>query len=225
MSDAIPTPNAVTQREPSCPWWEVEQAGLSDVARRRRDEIMDAAEAVIAGQGIDKLSLSQIEERADMSRGQLTYYFPTRESILLAVYDRMLRRMIREFLAGDGPKPMTGQAWECCQFALRKHLEPGEVGGGKELFSLLFTFLAQMGHRPDYQNKLAELYRGWREHIAADVAQSVTEPRPVQPKIAASLIQAILQGLEIQLMIDPEAFDRSAMLDACTRLLAPVFKT
>jgi hypothetical protein len=24
-------------------------------------------------------------------------------------------------------------------------------------------------------------------------------------------------------MIDPEAFDRAAMLDACTRLMAPVF--
>jgi len=55
---------------------------------------MDAAEAIIAGQGIHRLSLGQIEKRAGMSRGQLTYYFPTKESILLAVFDRMLRRMI-----------------------------------------------------------------------------------------------------------------------------------
>ena len=54
---------------------------------------MDAAEAVISEHGIDELSLARIEKRAGMSRGQLTYYFPTRESILLAVYDRMLRRM------------------------------------------------------------------------------------------------------------------------------------
>jgi AcrR family transcriptional regulator len=223
MSDQLPAQND-SQSEASCPWWEAEQDGLSEVAKRRRDEIMDAAEAIIAGQGIDRLSLSQIETRANMSRGQLTYYFPTRESILLAVYERMLRRMIRAFLAGEGPKPMTGRAWECFQFALNRHLEPAGAGEGKELFSLLFTFLAQMSHRTDYRNKLAELYRGWREHIAADVAQSVTEPRPVPPRIAASLIQAILQGLEIQLMVDPEAFDRAAMLDACKQLFAPVFK-
>ena len=80
-----------------------------------------------------------------------------------------------------------------------------------------------MGHRPDYRDKLAEMYRGWREHIAADVASSVPEPRRVNPRVAASMVQALVQGLEIQLMIDPEAFDRAAMLDACTRLMAPVF--
>src|SRR5580700_463582 len=112
----------MVQAEPMCLGWESEPTGLSDVARRRREEVMDAAEAVIAGQGIDQLSLAKIEERAGMSRGQLTYYFPTKESILLAVHERMLRRMIREFKAADGPKPMTGQAWGCFKNALSGHL-------------------------------------------------------------------------------------------------------
>jgi AcrR family transcriptional regulator len=222
MTEPIP-PAAEPLPGPPCPGWDAEGPELSDVARRRRDEIMDAAEAIIAGHGIDELSLAKIEQRAGMSRGQLTYYFPRREQILLAVYERMLRRMIREVLAGDGPKPMTGRAWDCFRHALGAHLEPGGPKRGRELFSLLYTFLAQMGHRPDYREKLAEMYRGWRGHIAADVAGSVPEPRPVPPVILASLIQALLQGLEIQLMIDPEAFDREAMLDACARLLAPAF--
>jgi AcrR family transcriptional regulator len=208
---------------PPCAFGGDEPPGLSDTARRRREEIMDAAEAVISEYGIDELSLAKIEARADMSRGQLTYYFPTRESILLAVYDRMLRRMIRDVLTGDGPKPMTGRARDCFRFALERHLEPGGHERGKELFSLLCTFLARIHHRPDYRAKLSEMYRGWRGHIAADVADSVPEPHPIPPVIAASVIQALLQGLEIQLMIDPEAFDRTAMFDACCRLLAPVF--
>ncbi len=223
MSDpSVPPGNP--QAGPPCPGWDDEPPGLTEVARRRRDEIMDAAEAVIAGHGIDKLSLSQIEDRAGMSRGQLTYYFKTREAILLAVYQRMLRRMIREFLADEGPKPMTGRAWDCFRHALGKHLEPGRVERAKELFSLLYTFLAQMGYRPDYRNKLADMYRGWRDHIATDVEQSVPEPRPIAPLIAASLIQAVIQGLEIQLTIDPEAFDRTAMAEACSQLFAPVFR-
>ena len=141
-----------------------------------------------------------------MSRGQLTYYFPTKESILLAVYERMLRRMIREVMAGDGPKPMTGRARDCFQHALAGHLglEPAHaIERKKELFSLLYTFLAQMGHREDYRNKLSEMYRGWREHIAADVADTVREPRPMDPLIAASLLQALVHGLSVQLMVDP----------------------
>jgi AcrR family transcriptional regulator len=224
MSEQLPRPNDPPPGAAACPAWAADPPGISDVARRRRGEILDAAEAIIAGHGIDRLSLSQIEDRAGMSRGQLTYYFKTKESILLAVYQRMLGRMIREFLTGDGPKPMTGRAWDCAKFAISKHLEPGGPERGKELFSLLYTFLAQMGHRPDYRDKLAVMYRDWRGHLTADIAGSVAEPRPVPPVILASVLQALVQGLEIQLMIDPEAFDRTAMFEACVRLLAPVFR-
>lgn len=227
LSDRVVSPAEKSTNGSFCPGWDETPPGLSEIARRRRDEIMDASEAIIAGEGIHKLSLAQVEERAGMSRGQLTYYFPTKESILLAVYERMLRRMIREVMTGDGPKPMAGQAGECFQHALAGHLglDPkNPPDRKKDLFSLLYTFLAQMGHREDYRNKLSEMYRGWREYIATDVAHSVPEPRPLEPRIAASLFQAIIHGLTMQLMVDPEAFDRQAMYDACARLFAPVFR-
>src|ERR1700722_13312935 len=189
----INVPNS-ERSAPLCLSWECEPAGLSEVAKRRRDEVMDAAEAIIAGQGIDQLSLAKIEERAGMSRGQLTYYVPTKESILLAVHERMLRRMIREFLASDGPKPMTGQAWGCFKNALSGHLGLNPLNPfvrGKDLFSLLYTFLAQMGHREDYRNRLSEMSRTRQGMIATDFAQSVPEPRMVSPEIAAGLIQAL----------------------------------
>jgi AcrR family transcriptional regulator len=200
--------------------------GLSEVARARREQILDAAEAIIAGHGIQELSLKKIEDQANpkMSRGQLTYYFPTKESILLAVYDRMLRRMIREAMRGDGPKPMTGRAWECFQHGLKRHLEPDwPPPAGKDLFSLLFTFLAQMGHRDDYRKRLSQWYAHWRSFIAADVAGSVPEPRPVSPRVLAALVQALFHGLDVQLMMDPDAFDRQEMFAACVQLLAPLF--
>ncbi len=198
--------------------------GLSDIALARREQILEAAEAIITGHGIQKLSLGQIEDRAGMSRGQLTYYFPTKESILLAVHDRMLRRMIREALADDGPKPMTGRAWECIQHGLQKHLGPDwPPPGGQELFSLLFTFLAQMGHRDDYRTRLSQWYAMWRTFLATDIAGSVPEPQLASPQVIAALIQALFHGLDVQLMMDPAAFDRQEMFAACVKLLGPLF--
>jgi AcrR family transcriptional regulator len=202
----------------------VDGVGLSDIAQLRRDQVMDAAEAIIAGEGIHRLSLARIEDRAGMSRGQLTYYFPTKESILLAVFDRMLRRMIAQALRGDGPKPMTGRAWDCFRYVLGRNLDPDGFPGKQDLFSLYYTFLAQMGHREDYRARLSELERERREFIAADIAASVPEPRPVPPRVAASLVHALIQGLSIQLAVDPDAFDREEMFAACVRLIAPLFK-
>src|SRR6478735_3775984 len=74
-----------------------------DVASVRREQIIDAAASVIATQGIQKLSLSAIEAETGMSRGQLTYYFPFKEDILLAVFDRMVRRMQERVGTADDP--------------------------------------------------------------------------------------------------------------------------
>lgn len=198
--------------------------GLSEIALARREQILDAAEIIIAGHGIQKLSLGRIEEQAGMSRGQLTYYFPTKESILLAVHDRMLRRMIRELRSADGPKPMTGHAWECFQHGLRRHLEPDwPPPAAKNLLSLLFTFVAQMGHREEYRKRLAQWYSEWRMFIAADVAGSVPEPRRASPRVAAALVQALFHGLDVQLMMDPDAFDREEMFGTVAELLYPLF--
>ena len=62
----------------------------SAVARKRRDEIVTAAADIISTQGLHRLSLAKIERKTGMARGQLTYYFRTKEDILLAVFDRML---------------------------------------------------------------------------------------------------------------------------------------
>lgn len=221
MSEPLPT-NPCEGTHPTCGLSDPVE-GLSEIALKRREQILDAAEAIITGHGIQKLSLGQIEDRAGMSRGQLTYYFPTKESILLAVHDRMLRRMIRDLQAADGPKPMTGKAWEFVQHALGKHLGADwPPPGGKELFSLLFTFLAQMGHRDAYRERLAQWYRDWRTFIATDVAGSVPEPT-VSPTVVAGLIQALFHGLDVQLMMDPNAFDRQEMFAVCVKLLAPLF--
>ena len=158
-----------------------------------------------------------------MSRGQLTYYFKTKDSILLAVYQRMLGRMIREFLTGDGPKPMTGRAWDCTRGMIGQALQP--AGPDKlAFFSLIHTFLAQTAYRDDFRRKIAEAHAGWRGHVAADYAGSVAKP-PVPPEIAASIVMALVQGLGGQLAVDPKAFDRKQMLSAVQTLLAPLFET
>ena len=68
---------------------------LGEIGKRRREQIIEAAVAIIAEEGIQNLSLSAIEDRSDMSRGQLTYYFPAKEDILLAVFDHMIEVMTR----------------------------------------------------------------------------------------------------------------------------------
>lgn len=200
----------------------------SEVARRRREEILTAAEAIIASEGLPRLSLGQIEKRTGMSRGQLTYYFPTKEAILLAVFDRMLARMIADKLASaeqsGGPRPGTKSAWDCLTHAFTVGLSAPELFSEKnrDLFALVHTFLAQIGHREDFRTKLAAANAEWRRFLATDFAESGIDPA-VKPDIVASIVMALMRGLTDQLAVDPNAFDRTEMAATCLKLLAPVF--
>src|SRR4051812_27232076 len=112
-----------------------------EIGKRRREEIIEAAVAIIAEQGLPHLSLSAIEEKAGMSRGQLTYYFPTKEDILLAVFDRLIDMMHRRAQAGEDPPgcALPGGGWERISAFLRCFLlQPPEAA---EFHALQYTFL------------------------------------------------------------------------------------
>ena len=195
---------------------------FSEVARQRRDAVIDASIDIISTQGIHRLSLGNIEKRVKMKRGHLTYYFPTKEAILLAVLDRMIERMIEQVMTGDGPKPMTGRMWECVGHMFDENLRPPDANK-RAFLSLIHTFHAQAGFREDVRKKLADQHAGWRAMLTADYATSVPEPHPHPPAVVATLLMALVQGLGGQLAVDPNAFDRDRVRAAVVQLLAPLF--
>lgn len=195
-------------------------APRSDIARIRRDQIVAAAMAVIAGQGIARLSLSEIEKKVGMSRGQLMYYFRTKEDILLGVFDRVIQMMCERHEGGD--PPFDRMAW---LDVFRRLLgvvmrQPPEEPAFP---ALQYTFLSQIGHRPDFRERLAGLYEHWRGRGAAHLAEELKgrpPARPVNPRAVSTLMQALLHGLAMQTAADPDAVNADEMTELCLDLLA-----
>ncbi len=193
-----------------------------EVGPARRAQIVEAAIAVIAEQGIQNLSLSAIEKKAGMARGHLTYYFPAKEKILLAVFDHLLdliyQRVGTPCGEGHWVEEESGAEWVRHLLALvllRPPMAP-------EFPCLQYTFLSQIGHRDDFRKRLASLYEEWRGRLASGVErdrQKSAEPAGADPRLLASLVQAMLHGLSMQLAADPGAFDREAMFRLCLDVL------
>jgi AcrR family transcriptional regulator len=192
-----------------------------DVGKRRRQQVIDAAVAVIAEKGIQHLSLSAIEKKTKMSRGQLTYYFHAKEDILLAVFDHLIDQMQKEHQSGQPPDvSVCGVGWEKMKalltfFVLHPPAAP-------EFHALQYTFLSQIVFRDDFRQRLASLYEYWRGLGSADFAHDLPAPpgRPVvSPRTLASFIQALLHGFAIQRVADPSAFDPQEMLTLTLHLL------
>jgi AcrR family transcriptional regulator len=196
-----------------------------DIGKRRREQIVEAAVAIITEEGLDHLSLSAIEQKAGMTRGQLTYYFPAKEEILLAAFDRFLDLMRRRARGPDGQTPpcaMGSTGWQRLrQFLTFFLLTPPEM---PEFHALQYTFLSQISHREDFRRRLASLYDEWRTHMANDIAADLAarEAPKVSPRALATFVQALLHGLAMQRAADAGAYDRQEMLDLCLSVLGNV---
>src|SRR5215831_16497701 len=110
-----------------------------DIASIRREQIVEAAVAVITEQGLQNLSLSEIEQKAGMSRGQLTYYFPTKEDILLAVFDRLVVLIHERVGSPAGQSCAQSTGWDWVQHLLERLLCQPPVS--PEFGCLQYTFL------------------------------------------------------------------------------------
>src|ERR1700730_8048126 len=115
-----------------------------EVGKIRREQIVEAAGGGSRERGLPNLSLSAIEKRAGMSRGQLTYYFAAKEDILLAVFDRLLLLMHQRASGAEGGAPcaFAGVGWERVRHFLTVFLlDPPPA---PEFHSLQYTFLSQI---------------------------------------------------------------------------------
>lgn len=181
------------------------------IASIRKSEIVDAAIAVIARKGLQGLSLSEIEKLASMSRGQLTYYFPSKESIFLAVFDRVLEYMDKE--VSGFVSDHTGRAkgkfdgWQKVSTLVDHVIQKQPLS--ETFHALQFTFLSQISHREDFKKRLSDLYEGWRSEMAQDLGAKNKNDGKFRD--FATLVQAILHGLIIQRAADPKSFDPKSM--------------
>ncbi len=201
--------------------WRFMKNGRVNIGSIRRTEIVDAAAAVISEQGIQNLSLSEIESKVGMSRGQLMYYFKTKEDILLAVFDRMLQLMCEQHGEAGPELPLERTDWlDVVRYLLDMILQ--DPPAHPEFHALQYTFLSQISHRKDFRCKLADLYEEWRRDMAERLKRNMRQRpslRKARPRAMATLVQAILHGLAMQKAADPDAIDSREIMHLCLDML------
>jgi len=187
-----------------------------DVGAIRRAQIVDAACRVIQHKGIQGASLSEIEQEAGISRGVLTYHFPTKESILLAVFDETMTRIKA---VGDADMATAASGWERLERGLDFMIN--RKPANDEVDSLNYTFLAQISHREDFRARLAVEYVEIRKMIARDLSERAREAglTPGELEALAAIVHGVLSGLNMQINVDPQALDRAELIRSLKAML------
>jgi AcrR family transcriptional regulator len=127
-----------------------------------RDRLLDAAESVVAREGVGNLTLEAVAREAGVSKGGLLYHFPSKSALVTAVVGRLVARCEsdqRQALAEDGGG--AGAFTRAYLAARNVPLDPEE----KPIHTAL---LAAAGTNPHYLEPIRERAREWQARLEAD---------------------------------------------------------
>ena len=190
----------MTILEPSRRRTQAERTGASS------NGLLGAALELIAERGFRATSLQAIGERAGYSRGLASHRFGSKEGLLKELVTRMLERWavdVRDPAVGDR---VGAEALRAVAGVHRDAIEQTPQGV-RALYMLLFESLVDM---PDLRNAMGQLDRrmraGAENRIRAGIAKGTVRP-DVDVAGQATLFLAVLRGIALQWLVDPDAVD------------------
>ncbi|MGB3051446.1 MAG: TetR/AcrR family transcriptional regulator [Polyangiales bacterium] len=184
-------------------------------------QIIDAAIRVLARQGYAKTSLLEIAKEAGMSKGALHYHYPTKEALIHTVLET----------ACNAVQARTMQAWSPSDNpfeALRKSLKElwatraERTDEALVVADLLALSLSDESLRP----KLAQFYELGAQQIRAYLEENLMslglEPR-ISLEILPRIVIGLLDGLVMQVFVDPDALSPDQVVDAVQTIAMSIF--
>ena len=171
-----------------------------------RERILAAAADVFAENGFRATSMTSVAEAARLSQTGLLHHFPSKEELLAGV---LQRRDEQDIAAVAGDEPATGWAVLDQLAALVEH------NMGREPFVRLFTSMAgeavEVGHPGhEWLRRHHAQARGIVEDgLRQAQADGACDPEAPVERIAVDAV-ALMDGLQIQWLMDPAGIDMAA---------------
>lgn len=175
-----------------------------ELRRTSQERILAAALEVFAEQGYENATISQITERAAVSRGLISYYFATKRELLRAILGRWLDGMLTmlDDQAVDVPPDDL----------LATVIDRALLGASHQLGTqrLVLCLMLQPGTRPVY----AQVERDRADAVRAfeDRLRDIFAARgAVDPAVEEALLRSVLEGVLFKLAVYEESYPLAAV--------------
>lgn len=202
-------------------WREANGAVRSEVRHLRREKLIEATIDTIARRGFRRTTLAEVARRARMSPGIVGFYFTGKDGLLLETlkflaeeYEAQWRRAV----AAAGPDPVA-------RLEAIIETDLGREVCTRRKVSVWVAFWCEARSEPRFRRlcaRLAEDYLAQTGDILAEIVER-HGMASVDPKAVARGLNAMINGLWLELMIAPDHFDREAAKAACRAYLASFF--
>lgn len=184
----------------------------------KRAELLKAAISVIAREGFAGASLRKVAQRAGCTTGAVTYYFASKEEMVIAVAESLFDQF--DALLGSGQHRIDVrvglQRW--LDWINASDSEPWQAG---------FQLLAYARHEPAFAAVYRRRYARYRDTLTAILARGQERGvirRDISADLLADQLSALGDGWMLMFPVEPNRFQPAraqALLDATIAMISP----
>ncbi len=186
----------------------------------RRSELIDATLEIIAEHGFAETTVERICAAAGVSRGLISHYFAGKEALLLESYRRLADELAAE--TAKAMRARDGDPLSRLRALVEVSFRPPVFDPDKMSAWLAFWSAARGSPALNALNR--ELYRGYRASVTRLMAEAARARGVVlDAHREATALTALIDGLWLELALDPEAFATDQAEAVCLDYLDRLF--
>ena len=190
---------------------------LARMVSGTRDRLLEAAWSRVCQGGMAAATSRSITAQAAANLGAITYHFGSKDQLLAEAFVGAIGRLVQpalDALQEDGD-PVTGM--------LRAigRLQESLTSSAQDAPAYM-EILVQSRRMAPLHEQVSQLFSGLRTVLAGQLAQQRAAgflPAWVEPEAMAALLLAVAQGVVLQITVDPEGPQQSAMANQFAHLL------
>jgi len=173
--------------------------------QEKRRAILQAAMAVFARKGFSATKVADIAREAGIGKGTVYEYFSSKDEIFFALYRQMRDEFHRRVFASKKALSPRRKIEDFITSAL------GAFEQWRELSRVLLEFWAEHRGGGAIEFRFDEIYKDARARLAGIVREGIRKGvfRKVNAINVASLLIAVVDGLLLQWVFNPEGFPLS----------------
>jgi AcrR family transcriptional regulator len=181
-------------------------------SRNRRDDILRVAFDLFAERGYRGTSLAAVAERAGLTQQGLLHYFPNKETLLVEVLRLSDELDVRRPLTESGNAVSLDQLAELVAYNATR---PGVIRSLTVLAAESLT--DDHPARVFFTERYADLRSGATRSLRAELDGRLPDSLPADQ--ASALLIAVIEGLQMQWLLQPEEIDMPALFTMFLELL------
>jgi TetR/AcrR family transcriptional repressor of bet genes len=195
--------------------------GRLDIKESRRVQLIEATIDSLAKRGFAEFTLAQVAQAARLSQGIVNFYFHSKEALLVetlkymeAEYEQFWTAAVRR----AGPR-----AVDKLVAMIAADFDP--VMASRKKVTVWYAFWGEARWRPEYLKicqSLSESYFTETRSLCREIVEFGGYPG-IDPDTVARGLNAMIDGLWLDILTSPTAVDRKEAKRTCLGLLAAVF--